>query len=151
MDARSLLLGLLASALTCAAFATEETSTQVSGTANTPETMEHVEVIGYPTPAPSAQDAATDIPSSAEQLAQQQRQELLRAARQAQLQQLEAFQLEGKRLEGEEVAQQAPEQLKQLEPAALKIEADSELEEEATAIEPTQENQPEQEPLQEPS
>lgn len=164
MEPRFLLPGLLACVLCCATVAAEEANNE-QGTADTgPETMEHVEVIGYPVPEVSTREDEADKPLIAEQFREELRQDLLQehnrrelmsAIRYQQLQQLEAFRIAGEGQDSEEVAQEVQAQpvqpLEELKPAALTIEADTELEEEATAIEPATDNQAEEEALQEPS
>lgn len=143
MNPRKFAAALLACAIAGTALASEDSD--ATKKKEGPEVMEHVEVIGYPTPKVATEESASDEESLAEQMAQQQRQQLLRDTRAAQLRQLEAFRLEGERLSPEEVAQEATDQLEQLEPAEL------EVDEEASSIEPAQETETDQELLQEPS
>ncbi|WP_428819691.1 hypothetical protein [Microbulbifer sp. MCCC 1A16149] len=140
MNPRKFAAAFIACAIAGTALATEQ-----SDVSEEAEVMEHVEVIGYPTPAITATETSVDKDSIAEQMVKQQRQELLRSTEAAQLQQLEAFRLEGENLSGDTLAQEAPPQLEQLEPAEV------ELDEEASSIDPVQESEIQEEPLQEPS
>ncbi|MBN8429498.1 hypothetical protein JF535_01415 [Microbulbifer salipaludis] len=174
MEPRYLLPGLLACALSCAAFATEETDAQQATVDNAPETMEHVEAVGYPVPAITQDADETDRRLVAEQFREQSRQELLRehnrralmdSVHNIQQQQLEAFRTAGESQNSEEetaeVVTTAPTQqpsedvvqepLNLQQPAALTIEPVADGEEEATAIEPAQEMQQAEEAPQEPS
>ena len=160
MEARFLLPGLLACALSCAAVAAEENNAE-TGTAETaPEAIEHVEVVAYPVPEVTTTEEETDRYLVDEQFREQRRQDLLRKPNRRalmssmhtrQLQQLEAFRVAGERQAGEALAQdqaaQATQKPQQLEPAALyldaqpAIESEPELDKEATAVEPAQDNQ----------
>lgn len=161
MEPRFLLPGLLACVLCCATVAAEETNMKQDAADTASEMVEHVEAIGYPVPEVSTREEGADRSLIAEQFREQLRQDLLQehnrrelmsAIRHQQLQQLEAFRIVGEGQDSEEVAREVPVQpLEELKPAALSIEADAELEEEANAIEPVQDNKAEDETLQEPS
>lgn len=118
------------------------------------QTMEYVEVIGYPPPKVAAQ--AADGEAKAAQLAKQHREELLRSMRASQRKQLETVRLEGTTGAGETLAQETPaRQQEQLAPASaesapLKLEQPLKPEQKAGEILPAQEADGEQ-ALQEPS
>lgn len=189
MEPRYLLPGLLVCALSCAAFAAEQTNPNSSqqnpgtengpatGTETGPETLEHVEAVGYPVPEVAAdEEEEADKLLAAEQFREKIRQEirrepnrraLMNSVRDQQIQLLETFRIAGEGRASEELAQEAPTERsdtelqaleqpepapkEELEPAALTIDVDVDQEEEATAIEPVQEKQVKEEPLQEPT
>ncbi|WGL15297.1 hypothetical protein PVT68_11000 [Microbulbifer bruguierae] len=139
MKPRMMVAALLGAAAASAALATEDTSVVDN------QAMEHVEVIGYPAPL-ATQAADSDPEQLAEQLRQQQRQELLKAARDDQLQQLETFRLEGERLTADALAQQQ-EQVEESGDSLLELKQESgepplESQSEETLAEETQAQEP---------
>ncbi|WP_295802717.1 hypothetical protein [uncultured Microbulbifer sp.] len=127
-----LLTGAVASPAFAADDAADNTGDRTSANTSTAEAMEHVEVTGYPLPQAAAQELLAEREQLVQQMREQHRRELLRSVLEAQLQQLEAFRLEGERDARESLAQELPrEQLQQVEPAALTTDPD--------AAEPTEE------------
>ncbi|HEY8568145.1 hypothetical protein [Microbulbifer sp.] len=118
------------------------------------QSMEHVEVIGYP--APQVAERSSDSEAHAAQQAAQHRQELLQLLSEAQRKQLQSLRLEGVNSGEETLAEKSPaEQQQQLAPAGVKSEPVKlpqplRLEQKAGELQPAQEAAGEQE-LQEPS
>lgn len=99
MSPRLFAVALLTGAIAVSALAADDTEAETDI-----ETMEHVEVIGYPTPAATGDPSLAGKETLAAQMRKQQRRELLRTTQETQLQQMRAFRLEGNR---ETLAQEA--------------------------------------------
>ncbi|WOX03923.1 hypothetical protein [Microbulbifer pacificus] len=112
------------------------------------QAMEHVEVIGYPTP--QVAERASDSEKLAAKQAEQYREELLQLLREAQRKRLQALRLEGVTSNKETLAEETPaEQQQQLAPVGVetepvKLEQPLRLEQKAGEVQPARKSEGEQ-------
>lgn len=138
---------LLVAALLAGAFVGTAHAAEGSGAGIAAETMEHVEVIGYPAPAVAGQALLAEKEALAKQLLQQSIKELLNSARELQQRQLQLFRRANNAQTAEELVQDLP--LQQMKP---RHQSPPEMERETSGVvEPERESGGEEASPQEPS